>query len=51
MPVVEISGIAVATCVAGVLLFGLALRGRSWPLWLAGYGTMLLTLLLAWRAR
>jgi hypothetical protein len=50
-PIVEISGITVATSVAVLVLFGLALRSRSWTLWLAGYLTTIVTLILAWRSR
>ena len=34
-----------------IVLFGLALRARSWTLWLMGYAATLLTLVLAWRSR
>jgi hypothetical protein len=49
--IVEIRGIAAATSVAVLVLFGLALRGRSWTLWLAGYAMTIVTLVLAWRGR
>ena len=51
MDIVEIRGITVATSVAVLVLFGLALRGRSWTLWLAGYAMTIVTLVLAWRSR
>ena len=51
MTIVEISGFTAALVVAVVVLFGFALRGRSWTLWLAGYATTVLTLVLAWRRR
>lgn len=51
MTIVEISGITVATSVAVLVLFGLALRGRSWTLWLVAYLTTIATLVLAWRSR
>lgn len=45
-------GGAAAVCMAAVIvLFGLALRARSWTLWLAGYVTTLLVLVLSWRSR
>ena len=45
-------GGATAVCMAAVIvLFGLALRARSWTLWLAGYVTTLLVLVLSWRSR
>lgn len=34
-----------------VVLFLLALRGRSWSLWLLGYAATVATLALAWRFR
>ena len=45
-------GGAAAVCMAAVIvLFGLALRARSLTLWLAGYVTTLLILVLTWRSR
>jgi len=46
-----IGGAAAVSTAVVVVLFGLALRGRSWTLWLAGYAATLLTLVLAWRSR
>ncbi len=34
-----------------VLTFAAALRGRSWPLWLAGFVLTLVALLVAWAFR
>lgn len=51
MSIGAISSAVVASTVAVIVLFGLALRGRSWTLWLAGYAATLLTLVLAWRSR
>jgi hypothetical protein len=50
-PTVEISGITAAMAIAVVVLFGFALRGRSWTWWLLGYALTLATLALAWRRR
>jgi hypothetical protein len=48
---VEIHGVPAVAAAMVIVLFGLALRGRSWTLWLAGYAATLLTLVLAWRGR
>ena len=50
-PSVEIGGITAATAVALLVLFGLALRRRSWTWWLLGYVMTLVTLVLAWSRR
>jgi hypothetical protein len=51
MSFVELSGVTVASTALVITLFGLALRARSWTLWLMGYAAALLTLVLAWRTR
>lgn len=51
MSIGAIDGVTVASTAAVIVLFGLALRGRSWTLWLAGYAATLLALVLAWRNR
>jgi hypothetical protein len=48
---VESHAVTAAVAASVIVLFGLALRGRSWTLWLAGYAATLLTLVLAWRGR
>ena len=50
-PSVEIGGITAATGVALLVLFGLALRGRSWTWWVLGYVMTLVTLVIAWTRR
>lgn len=49
MAIGEMSGASVVAVAVVIVLFALALRGRSWTLWLAGYGATLVTLLLSWR--
>lgn len=39
------------TVTLSVLLFALALRLRSWPLWLLGFASLLAALSLAWVSR
>ena len=51
MSIVGINAMTIAAFAVVVALFALALRGRSWTLWLAGYTATLLTLVLAWRSR
>lgn len=51
MAIVEVSGLTLAAFAVVIALFALALRGRSWTLWLAGYAATVLTLALAWRSR
>lgn len=51
MSLVESSSVTVASTALMIVLFGLALRARSWTLWLMGYAATLLTLVLAWRSR
>ncbi len=41
----------ITAVVLAVLTFGLALRVRSWPMWLAAYGLLVLALVIAWFAR
>lgn len=41
----------IAAVVLSALTFAVALRVRSWPIWLAAFGLLLLALLIAWFAR
>jgi uncharacterized membrane protein len=43
--------IMVGTTLTAVVLFLLALRRRSWTLWLAGYLASIAALIVAWRLR
>ena len=43
--------VIVGTTMGAVVLFLLALRGRSWTLWLAGYLASVAALIVAWRLR
>jgi len=41
----------ITAVVLAALTFALALRVRSWPIWLAAYGLLILSLIIAWFAR
>jgi len=41
----------ITAVVLAALTFALALRVRSWPIWLAAFGLLMLALVIAWFAR
>jgi hypothetical protein len=43
--------LVLATTAAAIALFALALRARSWPLWLLAFAVTILALGVAWAAR
>jgi hypothetical protein len=41
----------ITAVILAALTFGLALRVRSWPIWLAAFALLLLSLIIAWFTR